>query len=121
MEIRRTFAILFLAMAGLFALDTFLARLERSDSRAEAQRLFEEGERLTRDGRSLEAIDRFRGALSIERGQRDYQLALAGAFLAAGKFTDAEAVANELLQHDSTNGAANMTMSRVQVKRGKIA
>src|SRR5260370_32617795 len=86
MEIRRTFAILFLALAGLFALDTFLARLEQSDSRAEARRLFEEGERLARDGRNLEAIDRFRSALSIERDERDYRLALAGALPARGKF-----------------------------------
>jgi tetratricopeptide (TPR) repeat protein len=121
METRRTFAILFLAMAGLFALDTFLAKLEKSDSRAEARRLFAEGERLAREGRNLEAIDRFRGALSIEREERDYQLALADALLAAGKFTAAETIANDLLQHDSTSGAANLTMARVQVKLGKIA
>jgi len=121
METRKTFAILFLAMAGLFALDTFLARLEQSDSRAEARRLFDEGERLAQEGRNLEAIGRFRGALSIERDQRDYQLALAGALLAAGKFTAAETIAGDLLLHDSTSGAANLTMARVQAKLGKLA
>src|ERR1700687_2090304 len=116
METRRTFAIVFLAMAGLFTLDTFLAKLAQSDRAAEARRLFEEGERLTRDGRNLDAIDRFRGALAIEREERDYQLALSGALLAVGKFSGAEAVANDLLQHDSTSGTANLTMARVQVK-----
>src|SRR4051812_46374701 len=121
MAIRRTFALLFLAIAGLFALDTFLAKLEQSDSRAEARRLFQEGERLARAGRHADAIARLRGALSIERDDRDYQLALAEALLAAGRFKDAATTANDLLQHDSTSGAANLTMARVQVKLGNMA
>jgi tetratricopeptide (TPR) repeat protein len=119
-SIVRTFSLVFFAMAALFATDTFLAKLEESESRTEGSRLFKEGQSLAQEGRYLQAIDRFRGAVSITRDQRDYQLALAQVLLAAGKLPDAEAVSNQLLQRDSTDGAANLTMAHVLVKQGKI-
>lgn len=116
-----TFALALLAMAALFAIDTFLARVEQSESRTEAARLFEEGRRLVQQGDNLEAIDRFRTALSISRGNREYQLALARALLAASRLADAGAVLTEMLQQDSTDGPANLIMARVLLKQGKIA
>src|SRR4051812_8206382 len=121
MAIGRTFAMLFLAMAGLFALDTFLAKVEQADKRADARRLYEEGERLARAGRNADAASRFRGALSIQREEPEYELALAEALLAAGNYKNAESAANDLLQHDPKSGVANLTMARVQVKLGNIA
>src|SRR4051812_16623750 len=106
----RTFAIVFLSMAALFAADTFLARLEEADSRAEAGRLFAEGRRLAAEGRNNEAIDRFRSALTLSRDHADYQLALAQALSAAGRYGEAEQVVEQILQRGSTSGPANLTM-----------
>src|SRR5271169_565205 len=86
-----TFAVVLISIAALFGIDTFLAQTERFESRIEAARLFEQGRNLMRQGHGVDAIDPLKGALAIERTNRDYQLALAEAQLAAGQDADAEA------------------------------
>ena len=110
-----TFALIFVALAALFVIDTFLARIERNEDRSQATRLFAEGRQMMQDGNYAEAAERFRDAVSIERNNRDYLLALAGALLAAKNFADAESTLDGLLQRDSTDGDANLAMARVQV------
>jgi type IV pilus assembly protein PilF len=114
-----TFGLVFLAIAALFAADTFLARMERSESGVEAERLFEEGRALTERGDNLDAIERIRDALSIERTNRYYQQTLAQTQLAAGKTADAEATLNDLLEDDPTDGQANLIMGRVLAKEAR--
>src|SRR5258706_2191928 len=116
-----TFGLVFLAIAALFAADTFLARTERSESLVEAARLFEQGRVLMQRGENAEAIERIEDAISIERGDRDYQRTLALAQFAAGKIADAESTLRELLQSDSTDGLASLIMARVLVKEGRFA
>ena len=108
-------------MAGLFVFDTFLAKLERTESQSEALRLYRNGQSLMERGCPDDAIEHFRGALSFERDNADYQLALARALLATGKPDDAEAVARGVLERDSSSGIANLTMARIQVKEGRLA
>ena len=110
-----TFALILIALAALFVIDTFLARIEGNEERAEATRLVAEGHQLMQGGHYAEAAERFKDAVSIERNNRDYLLALAGALLAAKNFPDAETTLNGLLQRDSTDGDANLAMARVQV------
>ena len=110
-----TFALIFVALAALFVIDTFLARIEQNEDRAEATRLFAEGHQMMQDGHYAEAAERFRDAVSIERDNRDYLLALSGALLGAKNFADAESTLDGLLQRDSTDGDANLAMARVQV------
>lgn len=114
-----TFALVFAAMLGLYLFDTFLARTEIAESHAEAQRLFEEGQALLREGKTPDAIERFRNALEFARNNRDYQLALSRALLDAGKLTDSEAVAKGLLERDPTDGRANLTMARVMIRENR--
>ncbi|HTB11311.1 MAG TPA: tetratricopeptide repeat protein [Bryobacteraceae bacterium] len=102
-----TLALVFLAIIALSGVDTFLARTERSENRAEAERLAAAGD--------------FKGAIAIERENPHYWLALGEAQLAAGQLTDAEATLAELLRRDSTSGPANLTLARVLVKEGRIA
>ncbi|MGA2327205.1 MAG: tetratricopeptide repeat protein [Bryobacteraceae bacterium] len=116
-----TFALVFLAMAALFAIDTFLAKMERSEKRAEAQRIFAEAQRLAAEERTTEAIERFRSGLSIARDDQDYELALARALVTAGRLADAQAVVNEALQRAPTSGAANLTMARIFAQQGNTA
>jgi tetratricopeptide (TPR) repeat protein len=116
----RTFSLVAVAMAALFAADTFLAKTEEAESRIEAARLFALGQNLLNQGHSAEAVDRLKDALEIERGNREYQLILAQAQLAAGQAADAEATLTNLLLGDSTDGPANLAMGRVLVKEGRI-
>jgi tetratricopeptide (TPR) repeat protein len=113
-----TFAIVFAAIAGLWVFDSFLERMDRAETLAEAQRSFAEGRTMAAAGRNAEAVDRFSGAVAIARDNRDYQLALANALLAVGKTNEAEATANQALQRDSTDGPANLTMARINLQEG---
>ena len=115
-----TFVLVFLALGTLFAMDTFLVRVERAEDRAEAMRLVTEGYRLLQNGRSEEAGERFKDAVAIERDNPEYRLALAEALLAAKNFVEAESTLNELLLRDSTDGDANLMMARVMVGEMKI-
>jgi tetratricopeptide (TPR) repeat protein len=116
----RTLSLVALAMSVLFAADTFLAKSEEAESRIEAERLFKQGQSLLGRGHSAEAVDRIKDALEIERGNRDYQEALAQAQLAAGQATDAETTLDGLLTLDSTDGPANLSMARVLLQEGRI-
>ena len=115
-----TFGLIFLAVAALFAADTFLARMERTESAVEAARLFDQGRVLMQRGNNTAAIERIQDALSIERTNRYYQQALAQAQLAAGKTADAESTLSGLLQSDPTDALANLIMGRVQEKLSRF-
>lgn len=116
-----TFTLVFLAMGVLFAADTFLAKMERSEKRAEAQRIFAEARQLAAERRTTEAIERFRTGLSIARDDQDNELALASALVAAGRLADAQAVVNGVLQRAPTSGAANLAMARIIAQQGNTA
>ncbi|HEY1757049.1 MAG TPA: tetratricopeptide repeat protein [Bryobacteraceae bacterium] len=116
----RTLSLVALAIAAIFAADTFLAKSEEAESRIEADRLFKLGQSLLDRGNSVEAVERIKDALEIERGNRDYQRLLAQAQLTAGQLADAETTLDDSLRVDSTDGPANLTMARVLVKEGRI-
>ncbi len=116
-----TFALVFLAIAALFAVDMFLAKTEKVESQVEAARLYEQGRGLMRRGENAEAIERIKGAISIERGNRDYLRTLAQVQFEAGKSADAESTLTELLQSDSTDGLTNLMMGRVMLKVDRFA
>ena len=114
-----TFGLVFLAIAALFVVDTFLARTERAETLVEAARLFERGRVLMQDGENAKAIEPIKDAIAIERQNRDYLRTLAQAQFAAGKAADAESTLTELLQSDSTDGLASLIMARVMVNQGR--
>jgi len=116
-----TFALVFVSAAGLFVIDTFLARMEHAESQAQAARLLAEGQRLAKDGRFLEGIERFRAALAAAPGDMEAQLALAQGLLAANKLTDAKTLLTEMLARDPTDGMINFLMARVLAKEGRTA
>jgi len=115
-----TFALVFVAMGLLYAVDTVLAGMERAEGAAAAARLYREGLDLMHSGKNSDAMERFGDAIALERGNRDYQRALAQAQLAAGKTSDAEATLAALLESDSTDGFASLLMARVLEKEGKV-
>lgn len=116
-----TFALILLAMAGLFAADLFLAGLERRELRAEARHLYEEGVSLSGRGRQKEAVDRFQSAVAAERTNPVYQRALADAMLATGKPAEARAIAAGRLQREPADAAASLLVARALVREGNPA
>jgi len=115
-----TLALVFCAILGFFFLDTFLARTERAESRVEAQRDYERGQRLLEQGRADRAAEEFRSAIVLARDNAQYPLALAQALMAAGRLPDAEASLADLLARDGTAGPPNLAMARVLAREGRI-
>lgn len=115
-----TLALVFVGIVVLFFVDTFLARMERSESRIEAQRFYQSGQQLMKEGRNDQAADQFRAALAVDRSNQEYQLALAQALTNAGQLAKAEASLADLLGRDGTAGAPNLAMARVLVKEGRV-
>jgi len=116
-----TLAFTVLLMGGLFAFDTFLANTQNTESRAEAERFFREGQRLLEQRDAAQAADRFRDALTIARNESAYQLALTEALLAANKLPEAAEAARQILAVDSTNSRANLLLARTLVRQGSFA
>ncbi len=114
-----TFVLIFASMAGLFVFDTFLEKAEQAESRAEAERLYKEGQALLRQGRAGDAAERFRNALTFARENPGYELALAQALMESGKLKDAEVVVTSMLERDPTDGPTNLTLARILAKEGK--
>lgn len=115
----RTLASVVLAIVALFSINTFLAKTERAESRVEAARFYANGQRLLEQGKSADAVEQFRSAISIERENQDYQLALGQALLATGRSADAEATLNDLLQRNPIGATNNLAMARVLAKEDR--
>ena len=58
-----TMSLVFLAIAAIFGVDMFLARMERAESHVEAARLFQQGRDLMLRGENAEAIERIKDAI----------------------------------------------------------
>jgi tetratricopeptide (TPR) repeat protein len=115
-----TFALVLLAIAGLWVADTFLARIEQADSQTQAERLFDEAQALLKKGENTQAIDRIQDAIAIERENRGYLQLLAEAQFAAGEYNDAQSILGELLESDATDGGASLLMARIAAKQGRF-
>ena len=75
----------------------------------------------TASRRVVQRAGRWNIDLRLEREGRD-RVSMAGqTLLAVGKTAGAETVVNDLLLHDSTDGAANLTMARINVREGDVA
>lgn len=116
----RTIGLVLLAIVALFAVDMFLAGLERVETRAEATRQFQQGRVLMQRGDNAEAIKRIKDAIAIERGNRDYRRTLAQAQLASGNTADAETTLSELLQSDSSDSLASLIMGAFWSRRAGL-
>jgi tetratricopeptide (TPR) repeat protein len=116
-----TLALVALSILALSGLDTFLARMERSENLAESRRLDAAGHHLMEQGRPVEAIAQFKAGLAMERENPECWLDLGQAQLGAGQLTEAEATLQELLRRDSGSGPANLALARVLVKEGRTA
>jgi len=106
-----------LIMAGLFSLDSFLARLERTETLNEARSLAEKGRRLLADGNAEAAVIPLQRSNALVRDNSSYELSLANALLESGKLDAAGEHLRRLLEKDSNDGSTNLAMARLQEKR----
>lgn len=115
-----TFGLVLLSIAALWVADVFLANVEKTETHAQAVRLFDEGQTLRQRGENAQAIERIEDALAIERTNRWYLQSLADAQVAAGRNSDAQATLAQLLDTDSTDGFACLLMGRIAAKEGEF-
>jgi Flp pilus assembly protein TadD len=115
-----TFGLTLLSIAGLFVVDTFLVKIDRTESSVEAIRLFKQGQALLSRGENTQAIEQINDALEIQRDNRDFLRTLAQAQLGAGRTSDAETTLASLLETDSGDGEASLLMARVLTKEGRF-
>jgi tetratricopeptide (TPR) repeat protein len=120
MSVLGTLVLVVAGIAVFIAVDTFLAGLDRAARRSEAAQLVREANRLTAEGREREAVERFRTALSLERGNRDYRLALVPALVADGRLREADSTLVGMLHDDATDGEINLALARVLVREGRV-
>lgn len=110
-----------LIVIGLvLSLDLFLARIDRRESDDHAASEYAAGIALLRDGHAADAAERFGTAVSIDRANLSYSLALAEAMLEEGRAADAEATLRGLLERSENDGAINLTMAHVMQREGRI-
>jgi tetratricopeptide (TPR) repeat protein len=114
-----TFALMTAAIAGLLLFDLFLARIDRRESAAHAANLYADGIALLSQRRPSKAEEQFAVAVSIDRSNASYALALAEAKLEAGQTAEAEATLRDLLERAENDGAVSMVMARTLVASGR--
>lgn len=118
-EFLGTFAAVLVAIVVLLGVDTWLAKVDRAESKAHAANLYADGRQLLARRDPLGAIERFASAVATDRTNVAYQLGLAEALSAAGRLGDAEAALNVALERAEMDGAANLLMARVQLAQGR--
>jgi thioredoxin-like negative regulator of GroEL len=107
-------------MAALYLADKSLATLETREVTSEAKRHYAKGQKLLAAGSAAAAVDEFRHAHTLERTNRDFDLALASAELTAGADEEAETSLTEILARNSNDGRANFLMARVRLAQDRF-
>ncbi len=116
-----TIAGIVVLIALLLSFDLFLAHLDQRESAARAAAEYESGVSALRSGRASDAADHFGTAVSIDRSNVNYTLALGEAMLQEGRTADAEATLLTLLERAENDGAVNLTMAHVMLREGRTA
>jgi thioredoxin-like negative regulator of GroEL len=116
----RLAAVLALIVIALTALDRFLARIESAELRGSAQSSYLSGTRLLASGKAGGAVDEFRTAHALDRGNIDYELGLITALTEAGRMTEADPLMNDALQREPNDGRTNLIAARLAAKRKNV-
>ena len=101
-------------------LDLLLARIDRRESDAHAAAEYQTGASLLAAGQPAAAAERFGAAVAIDRGNKNYALALGEAMLAGGRVADAEVTLKALLDRAENDGSVNLAMAHVMVREGRL-
>ncbi|HEY3836437.1 MAG TPA: tetratricopeptide repeat protein [Bryobacteraceae bacterium] len=107
-------------MLVLYGIDKFLAGQEASEMEQEARNHYVEGQRLLHAGNAHQAIVALARARTLERSNREYELALGTAQLEDHQLSAAADTLADVLDEDSNNGRANLLMARVEAAENKF-
>lgn len=105
-------AVVVAGVLGLFLLGGFLTHHYYSARVEKAAGFYQAGTELVREGRTGEAIEQFRAALSLTHSD-EYRLALGLALARADRVTEAKTYLTEVLGADPNDGPANLAMARL--------
>lgn len=107
-------------IGALWAIDIFLEDAQEAELANQARSAYQTGLRLLDAGEPNQAVQALRKAHVLERSNMGYELQLVAALTTAGKTREAEPLANEVLDADRNDGAANLVVARLRRKEGKI-
>lgn len=110
-----------LGLVLLFGIAGFLTSSYREDRETLASLHFDTARTLAQEGRATEAIAEYRAALSLSRGDFEYQLELALALMNEGNLNEAQRHLQELLVTDPTNAIPNWAMARIADRRDDVS
>jgi tetratricopeptide (TPR) repeat protein len=116
----RLVALVIAALAGLAGATGVLASLHHVRRDALAESHFARGRALAGSGRPQEAVEEYRAALSVRRGQFDIERALALTLLSIGRLSEAESYLRDLLDRDPASGPLNRGLARIYARRGRV-
>jgi tetratricopeptide (TPR) repeat protein len=105
----------------LLAFDLFLANLDLRESSRHAAAEYRQGLAFLAVNEPASAADHFSAALTIQRDDVNYALALGEAQRRGGETDDAEATLKALLERAGNDGAVNLAMARVLAGDGRVA
>ncbi|MBV8810836.1 MAG: tetratricopeptide repeat protein [Acidobacteriaceae bacterium] len=112
-------AIIALVIAGLTAVDRFLAKAQESEVQHLAQRSHADGVSFRRTGKINDAIEAFRKAHALEPKQTEYELDLIDSLIAARKLDQAELLMRDALDREPNDGRANLLAAHLMIANGK--
>jgi tetratricopeptide (TPR) repeat protein len=107
------------AVAGFAAVGHLVARFNANEQ-ARGRKLYALGVADVNAGKSDRAIEEFRGALTCDRGNSQYQLSLARALRDTGRLDEAESYLQSLWQHAPEDATINLALARVAARRGSL-
>lgn len=107
-----------LLIVTLYTVNRYLARIEHTEIRREAEDLYNSGARLLAAGRPTEALDELQRANSIVRGEDRYTLGVTRALLALNRTREAEIRLEEVLRRSPNDGHANLLLARIRAASG---
>ena len=106
-------AIVAALIAGVYAVDVALERVEANEIQHDARRLYETGSKLLAAGKPDQALDPFQRAYTMERGNRGYQLAYAEALTGSRHYEEAAALLDDVIRRAPNDGRANLLLARL--------
>ncbi|HEY7307468.1 MAG TPA: tetratricopeptide repeat protein [Bryobacteraceae bacterium] len=114
-------ALIALVIAGLAALDRFLANAQDAEVRRLAEQSYLDGRRLRQEGKIVEAIEALRKAHALERRNTEHELELIDALIATRKADQAQFLVRDVLEREPNNGRANLLAAHLMIANGKAA
>jgi tetratricopeptide (TPR) repeat protein len=114
-------AIVVALIAGVYAADVMLEHAETSELQHDAQGLYDRGAKLLAAGHPDQAVDPLLRACTLERRNRQYQLACAEALTGAHRYDEAASLLDELVRQAPNDGRANLLLARLARARNDFA